>query len=939
MDPRCRETSRLSPQEHTSDQGYPRRQRGQEGGKLTGAGRRRDTSFGEFEQTGFDVRASVGRVRNTTAKEEDCHGGREVAGGSQQPRRHEPVFRHHHESPPPGGEHFEAAAAGGARAFGNHRVPVSSVQCDDGNGICDDDGSDQAQAKDAAVGDCDAVAAAAVGEGPIRKEASPTLDQGSRPHRGRGDEEAAGEGDRTTKSSLGGDVGVGVAPRGPQQDGAGTHVCVASIPTPRNSGHQVCTPSVEIGPKRTADGDEMSSDAKEHASAANHLPRDVCKDQGHRQQVNPTLDSKRSNSIPGTAGGARRRDCVADAAFARSDGATAAPRLLAQRCKIDRSCNTDSLGLASPAGTTPAVKDLDFVKIFDISVQQEERIRSFLSLIAGQHDDVADALPEFDFIPHDSYSLECVEISPDGQKRRLGQWGRRTARTTAPLDDVASATLDVYRIRSECGPRLGYLLDHWVTGDAILQKIDCTAIAENRSFPVSRHFGEDDDNVLNKISDLEDLQQAKSGVYFEQPAFKVPKKNEDQQAPVSRFILNCKRLNELIHESIATPEMGLPRIHEILAELTKYSHVATMDARSWFYQIPLHRNVQNLFHFKVAYRRGRFVRRRLRVLPMGLAWAPAIAQSLSQFFVDKLKAMFPSNVFITVWVDNFIFAANTEGTLHALLSAAKTLFAEYGLAVKAVDWSGNILGLQVCNKRIRLSDGFLSSTMSAVHAFYQDHTVASFLSVAGRLVYANWTIGRRPLCFFQELLQGLRLYSTKPLSSQVSDIDFSTISKDIDAMTKLLPQMEFNVHSIRPSFHNILWTDSSSSGLAAVLEDAHIDIITVLKTEPIPPKHMYLAELLAILLGSYLADAFDAKCQCLSDNTTAVAALRKGHTKSAIGNDILAEIYKSRNLTGIGWVSTDAQRADGPSRQELPGPRVNVSWEKLVLPAWKAGRS
>lgn len=807
---------------------------------------------------------------------------------------------------------------------------------DHSDGLCYDDGGIETRAQDTAVGDSNEVVAAAGGKGPVCAREG---NQGSRADRGRDDEEATGKIDRPAEGSVGGDVGVGVASRGPRQNGEGAHVFVASVPAPEYSGHQVCAPSVEIGPDRTAAGDEVYSDAKEHGLGAHNLPRDVCENQGPRQDVNPSFHPERCHTLFGAARGAGRRDSSDHTTLTRTAGATAAPRLLTKRCEIDRSCNTNTLGLASPAGASPAEEHVTLVKIFDISVQQEERIRRFLSLIAGQPDDAADALPDLDFIPRDSYSLECVEISSDGQKRRLGQWGRSTARTTAPLDDVASATLDVYRIRSECEQRLGCLLDHWVTGDAILQKIDCTAIAEKRSSPVSRHFGEDDDAVLNKISDTEDLQQATSGVYFEQPAFKVPKKNEDHQTPVSRFILNCKRLNELIHESVATPEMGLPRIHEILAELTKYSHVATIDAKSWFYQIPLHPNVQNLFHFKVAYRRGRFVRRRLRVLPMGLSWAPAIAQALSQFFVDKLKAMFPSNVFVTVWVDNFIFAANSEGTLHALLSAAKTLFAEYGLAVKAVDWSGNILGLQVCNKRIKLSDGFISSTMAAAHAFYHDHTVASFLSVTGRLVYANWTIGRRPLCFFQELLQGLRLYSTKPLDSQVSELDFNAISKNIETMKNLLHQMEFNAHSIRPSFHNILWTDSSSSGLAAVLEDAHTDIITMLAMEPILPKHMYLAELLAILLGSYLADSLDVKCQCLSDNTIAVAALRKGHTKSVIGNDILAEIYKSRNLTGIGWVSTDAQRADGPSRQELPGPRVNVSWEQRVLPAWKAVRS
>jgi len=64
------------------------------------------------------------------------------------------------------------------------------------------------------------------------------------------------------------------------------------------------------------------------------------------------------------------------------------------------------------------------------------------------------------------------------------------------------------------------------------------------------------------------------------PLFTVPKKDE-----TLRLIQDDRHLNEWYDRP---PKMNLPRIHEVIDMLMRNEFFAQADAKSWFYQIPLH---------------------------------------------------------------------------------------------------------------------------------------------------------------------------------------------------------------------------------------------------------------------------------------------------------------------------------------------------------------
>eukprot|EP00760_Papus_ankaliazontas_P004068 PhM_4_TR11685/c1_g2_i2/m.76232 len=80
------------------------------------------------------------------------------------------------------------------------------------------------------------------------------------------------------------------------------------------------------------------------------------------------------------------------------------------------------------------------------------------------------------------------------------------------------------------------------------------------------------------------------------PLFTVKKKDESL-----RLILDARHINEAFSKP---PEMKLPRIHDFIQYVLQNEFCAQCDARSWFYQIPIHPEISAFFGAKLCAGRG-----------------------------------------------------------------------------------------------------------------------------------------------------------------------------------------------------------------------------------------------------------------------------------------------------------------------------------------------
>ena len=89
-----------------------------------------------------------------------------------------------------------------------------------------------------------------------------------------------------------------------------------------------------------------------------------------------------------------------------------------------------------------------------------------------------------------------------------------------------------------------------------------------------------------------------------------------------RLVCDGRKLNCLMRPP---PPMLLPGIRSVIARFLSVRYAAQDDGKSWFYQFPLGRGVDDYFGVNLGGARGPFVRAKLRALCMGWSWAPCIA--------------------------------------------------------------------------------------------------------------------------------------------------------------------------------------------------------------------------------------------------------------------------------------------------------------------------
>ena len=151
---------------------------------------------------------------------------------------------------------------------------------------------------------------------------------------------------------------------------------------------------------------------------------------------------------------------------------------------------------------------------------------------------------------------------------------------------------------------------------------------------------------------------------------------------ITRSICNAKKANNLFAKPPAFSLIRVETFFELVA-VWKSPHFFTLDLRHWFHQLSLPRHARSMFRMQV----GKAVFH-YRAWPMGFAWSPVVAQSISlamaadaaraqgfevQFHDGYISLHKDSCVtgFIVVYYDNFLAIMKSEDERDLVATALR----------------------------------------------------------------------------------------------------------------------------------------------------------------------------------------------------------------------------------------------------------------------------
>lgn len=515
----------------------------------------------------------------------------------------------------------------------------------------------------------------------------------------------------------------------------------------------------------------------------------------------------------------------------------------------------------------------------------------------------------------------------NGERVRI-RTGQNTDVSQLPLATISPNTMDIMALVSQCKEHqieIPSVLD-LVTTDILNEYFSEIPDSSKQPAPswVDRGgFLEEDISLLN----VNTIQRVKEGITLWLHCFKIPKKDNKG----SRFLVDGRTFDDLLKQtSFQNPAMGLPRIDIFIKALLKYKLVATRDATSFFYQIEIPPNVRKWFGLRFgAGKRGSFCTAVMKKLPMGVCFSPSLAQGLAGLVCSLIKKRLPHlDFFAEPWVDNFIFAANSQKDLDAILATFQAICDEINLICKPVETVNDqgwieILGLMVqpgtkvwCN----IDVDRLKATASD----------RDLLQKIGHLMWCNYTVGRTPLCKLPTMMDAMREACKRQswdanLRRSTALIDeIETFALSLSHATLTLQDLE----DVSADIQTLAWSDASGKLLAGIIQHDLTDVEWYKWPTPSSLHRendtfwIYIAEAMAwskTVIKAHQRGLLTASLLQAIDNLGLVKALQKGHSGNKITDAIMAITFpflppRSR----VAWVETKRQRADMPSRDGTP---------------------
>lgn len=476
-----------------------------------------------------------------------------------------------------------------------------------------------------------------------------------------------------------------------------------------------------------------------------------------------------------------------------------------------------------------------------------------------------------------------------------------------PLDFISTNRIDLARVK-----RLGNTNDHetlkWITTDIARRYI--AGITEKLA--VSRLPC---DEVLNlESSGVVDFAPGHSNHAVR--LFKVPKKGGK-----ARLIVDCRTINEAMPRP---GPMGLEGYHTVMDGIVGCEAFWQCDARNYFYQIPLEGGAENLFPVRLGGARGKFQQGYVRVLPMGWSYAPMIAQCISNILLREVKKV--AAVYAVAWIDNYLFAG-TWGEVKkarehfvALCKYVNMELKEYGDSVS----EGEFLGVHInCRtKKISNTPDNLLKLEELTASLTEAKSCREWASTVGKGLWTNYAIGRKPLCLYTEVLQGLStlgkwIFEHRDLKEVWNLHVPETVHRYNYYLKEMLDKAKEVTFSIQPEWDGTpeyAWTDASADGAGVWYERK--ESVTGWSYRNVGNGNIYFKELAVALEALVSLENGDHTTVLVTDNKGVYHTLRKGHSRSVAGNLILRKAIECTRFRQwyVAWVPTEAQRADGLSR-------------------------
>ena len=211
--------------------------------------------------------------------------------------------------------------------------------------------------------------------------------------------------------------------------------------------------------------------------------------------------------------------------------------------------------------------------------------------------------------------------------------------------------------------------------------------------------------------------------------------------------------------------------------------LVAVDLQSWFVQLKPAMEVAERY-FGVRRRDGRGAT--LTGIPMGWAWAPVVAQAVTDILVRRILCLLPGRgldvVVACTYVDNIVLALPVGVLPEVILAVIQEVCAAAGAVIKpssievgtSVDWHG--LTLDVSLGRFRLKDAFVSKLRLAVERARTQAPRPTLLwsemiPLLSCVIYATYAVGR-PLASIVNVMRWVvRLTSTCARAERLVTLD------------------------------------------------------------------------------------------------------------------------------------------------------------------------
>jgi hypothetical protein len=408
--------------------------------------------------------------------------------------------------------------------------------------------------------------------------------------------------------------------------------------------------------------------------------------------------------------------------------------------------------------------------------------------------------------------------------------------------------------------------------------------------------------------------------------FTVPKSDH----VTARFILDGRNFDKVFQAVVGKPPiMPLPQIPQVVDTiLNGWNIISSSDAKSMFYQFPLHYELRRYFGFDIAYNDKPATLYRLRALPMGVCFAPTFAQHVSNYICELVKFVTYKEhnneieLEIFAWVDNFILLTKSKEHDTAVRKIFDRITNSVNLEMKG--WIGgehvlDALGIHFDLKNCTATptDNMQENVRKLNIALQQQNSKNSsylnriYLRWFGTIQWLSYSTARLPLCFCPCVMATMRqicIDESWDGTTTATDELMSEINRISSACLNVAYTPKRQVQNRQMTR---IWSDASTKMIAAIHEQ---QLVAFTESISCTNRQICIAELTAGYCGYQLFDVADI---WVTDNLAAAHAFARGHSGSKECDELLRTWLNTKRTPRIVlWVDTACQIADPLTRPD-----------------------